>query len=119
AAAIAGHPHAIGLDDPHRFIETEGSDLVAPGVYRPDAMTHTGFDRFAQIPLLPHSREVDRQPVGVHARPCTASSFFMRAAASSGSCKPRALSASRKSSARCNSDRALSCPPTMIKWSCN
>ena len=50
-----------------------------------------------------------------HASPCTASSLLIRAAARSGSCSTRALSARRNSSARCSSERALSCPPIIRK----
>src|SRR5690349_18873763 len=65
-----------------------------------------------------HDLEQSGLPSG-HARPWTANSLVMRVAASSGSCSTRAWSARRNSSARWTSERALSWPPTMTKWSCS
>ena len=50
--------------------------------------------------------------------PWTASTDFMRDTAKAGSASTRALSANRKSSARCCSERVDCCPPIMAKWSC-
>ena len=73
-----------------------------------------------------HRRRVDRRAASCRcdrsritpARRGVAITTRMRAAARSGSAAGPAASASRNSSARCNVERALSWPPTMVKWSC-
>ena len=47
----------------------------------------------------------------------SASMVFIRRVASSGLASSPALSARRNSSARCNVERVLSWPPTIVKWS--
>src|SRR5579884_71134 len=119
AAAVAAHAQTVVPDHAHRRVESELGHLIAPWVDRRDSVACAGLRRLPQVPLLPYGREIDRQLADAHhVIPCKASSLLMRVAASSGSCSTRALSARRNSSARCRIERALSCPPTMMKWSC-
>ena len=67
----------------------------------------------AQAPNIGQRRGVER--LGAHAMPATAKTAFARAAASSGSSISPAESASRTTSARWMTERALSAPPSMRK----
>ena len=98
---------------------------MTPRVDRGDAELLASLDRFTDGALPPDGRGVERQQVGIageiahglHTMPCTASTARTRRAASSGSRNSPARSASRTSSARCTSERALCWPPTITKWS--
>ena len=124
AAAEVGDAEAVVAHDAGSFREPDLCHLVAPGRNRGDAELCASLDRLSQVELLAHGREVDGQSVKSHRRsrayatPATANTWLMRLAASSGSRSTRALSASRNSSARCTTERALCWPPTMAKWSC-
>ena len=103
-------------------IEADAGDLVAPGIDGADAVARTGLDDLQEIALLPDGRRVQRQPAVIggeiahHASmPRVARKAFMRCVASSGLASRPALSAKRNSSAKCKVERALSCPPTMVK----
>ena len=122
AAAIARQFEPGIAHRPHRAIEADGRDLVAPGIDGADAMPRAGLDDGDEIALLADGRGVQRQPAMVGRKiphhgstPRVASTVFMRRVASSGLASSPALSASRNSSARCSVERVLSCPPTMVK----
>ena len=123
AAAEAGDAQAVAGEDAGRLGKADLRHLVAPGCHRRDAVADAGRSRLAQVPLLAHRGEVDRETLGAHrprlpspqAMPPSASTALMRLAASSGSRSTRAWSARRKSSARWRSERALCWPPSMTK----
>src|SRR5690606_25086363 len=105
--------------DARRLVQSDGGDLVAPGGDGGDAGPQAPIHRFGKTPLLARGGQVQRNgALGHDATPCTASTCFMRAVASSGSASTRALSARRNNSLRCWSERVDSCPPIMVKWSC-
>ena len=122
AAAIARQLQPGIAHRARRAVEADGGDLVAPGIDGADAMARAGVDDLQQIALLADGRRVERQPAMIGRKiphqasmPRVASTAFMRRVASSGLASSPALSASRNSSARCSVERALSCPPTMVK----
>src|SRR5262245_50871254 len=103
-------------------IEPDGGDLVAPGIDGADAVAGAGVDDREQIALLADRRRVQRQPAMIGreiahqtSKPRVARNAFIRWVAASGLASSPALSARRNSSARCKVERALSCPPTMVK----
>ena len=105
-----------------RAVEADRRDLIAPGIDGADAMPRGGIDDLQEITLLADRRGIQGQPVVIggeithHASmPRVESTASMRRVASSGLASRPALSASRKSSARCSVERALSWPPTMVK----
>src|SRR5262249_48327729 len=133
-------PVSLALDHQRAFAPLDDVDVVrlrvvvnfsAPPARRKAVEMHVDLlgaeRRVDQLDLLaaPARHRADRALAKMHelehrslraqANPCTASSFAIRDAASSGSCSTRALSARRNSSARCKSERALSWPPTMTK----
>src|SRR5262245_5320970 len=112
AATEAGDAQPVGLDHAPRLVEARSAHLVAPRGNRGDAVAETGIHRLAEIPLLAHRGQVDRQAFqrpgqGGQLTPPTARTSFIRWAARPGSESTRAASARRKSSARWRSDRAL------------
>src|SRR5262249_57332379 len=93
------------------------------GVDRANAVPRAGLDDVEQRALFAHGCGVEGQPAMVAAQvahqasiPRAARTVCIRAIARSGSRRSPALSARRKISARCTVERALSCPPTSVKW---
>src|SRR5262249_239852 len=124
AAAEAGHGQAAFPNELCRALDSAFLDDVAPRRNRPDAGASAAFDHLRQRPGF-DGRTVERKPIPVVAEvahyasmPRTAITRRMRTADVSGSGSNPAASASRESSARCSVERAPSCPPTMVKWSC-
>ena len=66
AAAIAADAQAIVLDGAGRLAEPDGSDLVAPGIDRRNAVPRASFRRLDDIPLLAHGRQIDRKTFDTH-----------------------------------------------------
>ena len=101
-----------------RLLEPDRRDLVAPGRDGGDAVPQAALDRLRDAPLRATvARLIDSPSTGSSRPHASPAAPRIRAAARTGSRSNRALSASRKSSVRCNSERALCCPPTIRKWS--
>jgi hypothetical protein len=122
AAAIARQIEPRVLHRAHGTVETDGSDLVAPGIDGADAEPRAGLDDGEKIALLADGCRVQRQPAVISGKiahqasmPRLARIVAIRRVAASGSASSPAWSASRNSSARCRVERALSCPPTIVK----
>ena len=62
AAAIARQFEPGIAHRPHRAIEADGCDLIAPGIDGADAVPRTGVDDLREIALLADRRRVQRQP---------------------------------------------------------
>ena len=127
SAAISGQRQPGRLHGLDRAVEPDRRDLIAPRRYRARSPLCACVDDREKITLLAQCRGVDRQPAVIgrevaQARlphpstPRAASTVRIRWTANSGSRSRPAASASRNSSARCKVERALSWPPTMVKW---
>src|SRR5690606_32949106 len=121
AAADAGDLDPVVADDAGGFIEADGFDLVPPGRNCCNTSTPAAFDGFGEAPDLAGGGEIQRDSTLGHgvSTLLTSSTAFMRFTARSGSLKTRALSARRKSSLRCWTERVDCWPPTIWKWSCS
>ena len=122
APAVTGEFETGVLHRLHGAVETDLGDLIAPRRHRAHAMLRASLDDRDEIALLAHRRGVERQEAVVFREvahqqsiPRAASTARMRDTACAGSVSRPAASASRKISARCTAERALSCPPTMVK----
>ena len=123
AAAQASHAQTAGADEACRARKPALLDDVSPRRDSFDARACAAFDRLLERPRF-HRRGVDGQrPVILGevahqaSTPRIAMTARMRRAARSASARSPAASASRNSSARWRVERALSWPPTIVKWS--
>src|SRR5262245_8219728 len=122
AAAIAGEIEPGIAHRANGAVKPDAGDLVAPGIDGADVLARAGVDDLQQVALFADCRRVQRQPAMIRRKiahqasmPRVAKNAFMRRVASSGLASRPALSARRNNSAKCSVDRALSCPPTMVK----
>src|SRR5690606_28349438 len=118
AAAEAGDAQAVGANDARRLGKADCGHLVAPRGNGGDAVAEAVLDHLRKGRAVAQGGEVDRELARAHVTPWTASTRFIRSTARAGSVRTRALSARRKSSLRCWSERVDCWPPIMLKWFC-